>query len=111
MNTNQNNTLGNAQSAMAGQGRVVILGAGESGVGAAKLAKEKGFEVFVSDFGTIADKYKSALEALNVPFESAQHTEALILNATEVIKSPGIPSTAPIVKKLVAQGTPVVSEI
>ena len=86
MNTNQNNTLGNPQSAMAGQGRVVILGAGESGVGAAKLAKAKGFEVFVSDFGPIADKYQSALEALNVSFESAQHTETLILNATEVIK-------------------------
>ncbi|MFD2288790.1 UDP-N-acetylmuramoyl-L-alanine--D-glutamate ligase [Pedobacter petrophilus] len=111
MNTNQNNRSGNPQSAMAGQGRVVILGAGESGVGAAKLAQAKGFDVFVSDFGIIADKYKSALEKLNVPFESAQHTEALILNATEVIKSPGIPSTAPIVKKLVAQGTPVISEI
>lgn len=111
MNTVQNNTLENPQSAMAGQGRVVILGAGESGVGAAKLAQVKGFEVFVSDFGVIADKYKSALEKLNIPFESEKHTEALILNATEVIKSPGIPPTAPIIRKLIAQGTPVISEI
>ncbi|WP_316736118.1 UDP-N-acetylmuramoyl-L-alanine--D-glutamate ligase [Pedobacter aquatilis] len=110
MSTNQN-TATNRQSAMAGQGRVVILGAGESGVGAAKLAQQKGFDVFVSDFGVIADKYKSALEKLAVPFESEKHTEALILNATEVIKSPGIPSTAPIIKKLVALGIPVVSEI
>ncbi|RYD75422.1 MAG: UDP-N-acetylmuramoyl-L-alanine--D-glutamate ligase [Sphingobacteriales bacterium] len=96
---------------MEGQGRVVILGAGESGVGAAKLAQLKGFEVFVSDFGIIADKYKSALEALNISFESQQHTEDLILNATEVIKSPGIPATAPIVRKLVDKGILVVSEI
>ncbi|MCX2575584.1 UDP-N-acetylmuramoyl-L-alanine--D-glutamate ligase [Pedobacter sandarakinus] len=111
MDRNQNNTSSISQSAMAGQSRVVILGAGESGVGAAKLAKQKGFDVFVSDFGTIADKYKSALEILEIPYESEQHTKALILNASEVIKSPGIPSTAPIVKKLVAQGTSVISEI
>ncbi|WP_231426289.1 UDP-N-acetylmuramoyl-L-alanine--D-glutamate ligase [Pedobacter sp. Leaf250] len=111
MSTNQNNTLSNIQPEMEGQGRVVILGAGESGVGAAKLAQLKGFEVFVSDFGIISDKYKSALEALNISFESQQHTEDLILNATEVIKSPGIPATAPIVQKLVDKGIPVVSEI
>lgn len=111
MSTNQNNITSTTSSAMAGQGRVVILGAGESGVGAAKLAQQKGFDVFVSDFGTIADQYKSALEKLNIPFESEKHTEELILNATQVIKSPGIPATAPIVKKLVAQGTPVISEI
>lgn len=110
MSTN-NITSGNTKSAMTGQGRVVILGAGESGVGAAKLAQAKGFEVFVSDYGVITDKYKAALEKLGVPFESEKHTEELILNATEVIKSPGIPSTAPIVKKLVAQGIPVISEI
>jgi UDP-N-acetylmuramoylalanine--D-glutamate ligase len=96
---------------MTGQGRVVILGAGESGVGAAKLAQAKGFDVFVSDYGVITDKYKAALEKLSVPFESEKHTEELILNATEVIKSPGIPPTAPIIKKLVAKGIPVVSEI
>ncbi|WP_316806917.1 UDP-N-acetylmuramoyl-L-alanine--D-glutamate ligase [Pedobacter agri] len=111
MSTNQNNITSTTSSAMAGQGRVVILGAGESGVGAAKLAQQKGFDVFVSDFGTIADQYKSALEKLNIPFESEKHTEELILNATQVIKSPGIPATAPIVKKLVARGTPVISEI
>lgn len=99
MSTN-NTTSGNTTSAMAGHGRVVILGAGESGVGAAKLAQAKGFGVFVSDYGVIADKYKAALEKLGVPFESEKHTEELILNATEVIKSPGIPPTAPIIKNL-----------
>ncbi len=106
-----NITSSNTTSAMTGQSRVVILGAGESGVGAAKLAQAKGFEVFVSDFGVITDKYKAALEKMGVPFESEKHTEELILNATEVIKSPGIPPTAPIVKKLVAQDIPVISEI
>lgn len=106
-----NITSSNTSSAMTGQGRVVILGAGESGVGAAKLAQAKGFEVFVSDYGVITDKYKAALEKLGVPFESEKHSEELILNATEVIKSPGIPPTAPIIKKLVAKGIPVISEI
>jgi UDP-N-acetylmuramoylalanine--D-glutamate ligase len=110
MSTN-NTTSGTTTSAMAGHCRVVILGAGESGVGAAKLAQAKGFDVFVSDYGVIGDKYKAALEKLGIPFESEKHTEELILNATEVIKSPGIPPTAPIVKKLVAQGIPVISEI
>ncbi|RZL28157.1 MAG: UDP-N-acetylmuramoyl-L-alanine--D-glutamate ligase, partial [Pedobacter sp.] len=110
MSTNQN-TIDNTQSAMAGQGRVVILGAGESGVGAAKLAQQQGFDVFVSDFGVITDKYKSELEKLAVAFESEKHTEELILNASQVIKSPGIPATAPIIKKLVALGIPVISEI
>jgi len=91
--------------------RVVILGAGESGVGAAMLAKKQGFDVFVSDFGGIADRYKSALQELNISFEEKQHTEDLILNASEVIKSPGIPSTAPIVKALVKKNIPVISEI
>lgn len=110
MSTN-NSTSSNTKSAMTGEGRVVILGAGESGVGAAKLAQAKGFDVFVSDYGVITDKYKAALEKLSVPFESEKHTEELILNATEVIKSPGIPPTAPIIKKLLAKGVPVVSEI
>ena len=110
MSTN-NITSSNTKSAMTGQGRVVILGAGESGVGAAKLAQAKGFDVFVSDYGVITDKYKAALEKLSIPFESEKHTEELILDAAEVIKSPGIPPTAPIIKKLVAKGVPVVSEI
>ncbi|MBG6236417.1 UDP-N-acetylmuramoylalanine--D-glutamate ligase [Pedobacter sp. CAN_A7] len=91
--------------------RIVILGAGESGVGAAMLAQKQGFEVFVSDFGAIAPKYQEKLTSLNIPFETAQHTEALILNATEVIKSPGIPEKTPIIKQLKAQGIPVISEI
>ncbi len=91
--------------------RVVILGAGESGVGAAMLAQKQGFEVFVSDFGTIALKHQSALKRLNIPFESQQHTAELILNATEVIKSPGIPENAPLIIQLRSQGIPVISEI
>jgi UDP-N-acetylmuramoylalanine--D-glutamate ligase len=91
--------------------RVVILGAGESGVGAAKLAQKHGFDVFVSDFGSIADRYKMALQELNVSFEENQHTNELILNADEIIKSPGIPSTAPIVKALKEKKIPVISEI
>jgi UDP-N-acetylmuramoylalanine--D-glutamate ligase len=91
--------------------RIVILGAGESGVGAAMLAQKQGYDVFVSDFGAIAPKYQEMLTSLNIPFETAQHTEALILNATEVIKSPGIPEKTPIIKQLKAQGTPVISEI
>ena len=94
-----------------GKKRVVILGAGESGVGAAMLAKKQGFEVFVSDFGPITDRYKSKLQELDVSFEEKQHTADQILNANEVIKSPGIPSTAPIVKALAKQGIPVISEI
>ncbi len=91
--------------------RLVILGAGESGVGAAMLAKKQGFDVFVSDFGPIADRYKSKLQELDVLFEEKQHTADQILTASEVIKSPGIPSTAPIVKALIKQNTPVISEI
>lgn len=92
-------------------GRMVILGAGESGVGAAMLAQKQGYEVFVSDFGGISDQYKQKLTDLNIPFEENQHTEALILNAAEVIKSPGIPEKAPIIKQLRSQQTPVISEI
>ena len=91
--------------------RLVILGAGESGVGAARLAQQQGYEVFVSDFGLIADRYKCALQTLQIPFEENQHTESLILNASSVVKSPGIPSTAPIVKKLIQHGISVISEI
>lgn len=91
--------------------RLVVLGAGESGVGAAKLAQKQGFDVFVSDFGAIADRYKTALNELNVSFEENQHTSELILNANEVVKSPGIPATAPMVKALKQKGIPVISEI
>ena len=91
--------------------RIVVLGAGESGSGAAILAKEKGFEVFVSDCGTITDPYRALLDQNGVAWEDGQHSEALILNADEVIKSPGIPLTAPLIQKLQAQGTPIISEI
>lgn len=91
--------------------RLVVLGAGESGVGAAMLAQKHSFDVFVSDFGGIADRYKTALKELNISFEENQHTSELILNATEVVKSPGIPATAPIVKALKQKGIPVISEI
>lgn len=91
--------------------RIVILGGGESGVGAAQLAQQKGFDVFLSDLGLLSPKYKAALTALNIPFEEGKHTEALILNAEEIIKSPGIPTTAPLVQALKAQGTPIISEI
>ena len=111
MSTDHNISQSNNRPTMAEKGRIVILGAGESGVGAAMLAQKQGFEVFVSDFGGIAERYKSALQELNVSFEEKQHTEELILNATEVIKSPGIPATAPIVKALVKKKIPVISEI
>ena len=91
--------------------RIVVLGAGESGSGAAILAKEKGFDVFVSDFGTIREPYRALLDQNGVAWEDGQHTEALILNADEVVKSPGIPLTAPLIQKLQAQGTPIISEI
>ena len=94
-----------------GQQRIVILGAGESGVGAAMLAQKKGFDVFVSDFGAISERYKKELTDLNIPFEEQKHTAPQILNADEVIKSPGIPDSAPIVKALKEKKIPVVSEI
>src|ERR1700710_1676289 len=75
---------------------IAILGAGESGVGAAYLARQQGYDVFVSDFGAIADNYKKQLQDWNILFEEKQHTEAQILEAAEVIKSPGIPEKAPI---------------
>lgn len=91
--------------------RIVILGAGESGCGAAVLADKLGFDVFVSDFGAIADKYKAMLNERNIPWEEKQHSEELILNASEVIKSPGIPNEAPIVRKIAEAGIPIISEI
>lgn len=91
--------------------RVVVLGGAESGVGAAVLAKVKGFDVFLSDLGQIKDEYAQTLRQWDIPFEQGGHTESLILNADEVVKSPGIPSTAPMVRKLAEQGTHIVSEI
>ena len=91
--------------------RIVVLGAGESGSGAAILAKEKGFDVFVSDCGTITEPYRALLDQNGVRWEDGKHTEELILNADEVVKSPGIPLTAPLIQKLQAQGTPIISEI
>ena len=91
--------------------RIVVLGAGESGSGAAILAKEKGFDVFVSDCGTISEPYRALLDQNGVQWEDGKHSEELILNADEVVKSPGIPLTAPLIQKLQAQGTPIISEI
>ena len=91
--------------------RIVVLGAGESGVGAAILAQKKGFEVFVSDMSMIKDKYKSMLVERGIEWEEGQHTESLILNADEAIKSPGIPNNAPMIVKLKDLGVPVISEI
>ncbi len=90
---------------------IVILGAGESGVGSAILARKQGFDVFVSDLSEIKDRYKAELDKYSIAWEEKQHTEEKILSATEVIKSPGIPEKAPIIKKLRGQGTPVISEI
>ena len=92
-------------------GRLVILGGGESGVGTAILGKQKGFEVFVSDKGEIKEKYKKVLEHFEIEWESGQHTEAKILNADVVMKSPGIPDNVALVKALVEKGVPVISEI
>ena len=91
--------------------RIVVLGAGESGSGAAILAKEKGFDVFVSDCGTISEPYRALLDQNGVQWEDGKHSEELILNADEVVKSPGIPLTAPLIQKLQAQGTPIISAI
>jgi UDP-N-acetylmuramoylalanine--D-glutamate ligase len=91
--------------------RIVILGGGESGYGAAILAQKQGYDVFLSDKGILKDKYKTLLMEKNIPFEEGQHTESLILNADEIIKSPGIPEKAPLIQALIAQGTPILSEI
>lgn len=91
--------------------KIVILGAGESGSGAAVLAKVKGFEVFVSDMAEINPKYKKLLDEHQIEWEEKQHTEEKILRADEIIKSPGIPDITPIVKKIIKQGTRIISEI
>jgi UDP-N-acetylmuramoylalanine--D-glutamate ligase len=91
--------------------RLVVLGGGESGIGTAILGKKKGYDVFVSDFGKIKQNYKDVLITNGIAWEEETHTEDLILNADVVMKSPGIPEKVPIVKKLVAKGISVISEI
>ncbi len=92
-------------------GKIAILGAAESGVGTAILASQLGYDVFVSDSGKIADKYKKELLDRNIAFEEGQHTSSKLLDATELIKSPGIPEKAEIVKAVRVAGIPVISEI
>ena len=91
--------------------RIVVLGAAESGAGAAVLAKKKGFDVFVSDMSSIKDKYKELLNSHEIVWEEGHHTEELILNADEVIKSPGIPENAPMILKIKEKNIPIISEI
>ena len=91
--------------------QIVVLGGGISGYGSAILAKKKGFGVFLSDAGRIADRYKAKLDEWEVPYEEGGHTEERILAATEVVKSPGIPDTAPMVRKIREAGIPVISEM
>lgn len=91
--------------------KLVVLGGGESGVGAAILGKAKGMKVFLSDMGKIAPKYKQALDEAGIEWEEGVHTEALILDADEVVKSPGIPPSAPMMQKIAAKNIPVISEI
>ena len=89
----------------------IILGAGESGVGAAILAQKQGLPVFVSDSGQIKPQYKAELEQYSIPYEEGGHTFDRILSAKEVIKSPGIPDSAPLIRQLAEQQTPIISEI
>ena len=91
--------------------KLVVLGAGESGVGTAILGKQQGYDVFVSDMGMIKPKYKKMLDAEGIRWEEGQHTEAEILSADEVVKSPGIPDTAPMVQALIAKNTPILAEL
>lgn len=91
--------------------KIVILGAGESGAGAAVLAKKEGFEVFVSDMSKIKDKYKKLMDDHDIEWEEGHHTEEKILDADEIIKSPGIPKEAPMIQKLQKKGTHIISEI
>jgi UDP-N-acetylmuramoylalanine--D-glutamate ligase len=91
--------------------KLIILGAGESGIGAALLAKQKGYDVFVSDAGVIAEKYLQELTKNEIPFEQSGHSEDVILSAIEIIKSPGIPEESAIVQKIRSNNIPVISEI
>jgi len=111
---NENKNIPGQELPLQGTGgamRIAILGAAESGVGAAYLAKQQGYDVFVSDFGAIDGHYRKQLTDWNIRFEEGGHTEAEILKASEVIKSPGIPDKAPIIKKIKENGIPVISEI
>jgi len=91
--------------------KIVVLGAAESGAGAAVLAKKEGYDVFVSDMGTIKDRYKNMLDEHGIEWEEGHHTEEKILDADEVIKSPGIPDEAPMIQKIIAKGIHIISEI
>ncbi|MEA5138853.1 UDP-N-acetylmuramoyl-L-alanine--D-glutamate ligase [Arcicella rigui] len=91
--------------------KIAILGGGESGVGAALLAKAKGFKVFLSDKGALSDKYKEILAENEIPFEEGQHTESEILDADEIVKSPGIPDKVALIQKLKSLKKPIISEI
>lgn len=91
--------------------RLVVLGGGESGAGAAVLAKVKGFDVFLSDRGKIAAEHAALLKKWEIPFEEGHHTEELILNADEIVKSPGIPTSAPMIQKIMERGIHIISEI
>ena len=91
--------------------KVVVLGAGESGVGAAVISLKKGFDVFVSDMGNINQRYKDMLNQYGIQWEEGQHTRERILNADEVVKSPGIPDKAPIITEIKSAGIPIISEI
>lgn len=91
--------------------RIVVLGGGISGYGSAILAKKKGFDVFLSDSGRIADRFKARLDEWAVPYEEGGHTEERILAADEVVKSPGIPEKAPVVRRIREAGIPIISEI
>jgi UDP-N-acetylmuramoylalanine--D-glutamate ligase len=111
---NEIDKVNKASASLEGGGegiRLVILGGGESGVGAAILAKQKGFDVFVSDRGEIKEKYKSVLDEIEVEWEEGAHTEGKILDAAEVVKSPGIPDTVPLIVRLKERGIQVISEI
>src|ERR1700748_3483682 len=91
--------------------RMIILGGGESGVGAAILAAQRGYDVFVSDGGSLKDSYREALKKHGIAFEEKTHSEDRILNADEVMKSPGIPDKNEMVQRIRARGIPVISEI
>ncbi|HCY73355.1 MAG TPA: UDP-N-acetylmuramoyl-L-alanine--D-glutamate ligase [Rikenellaceae bacterium] len=91
--------------------KIIVLGGAESGTGAAVLAKVKGYEVFLSDSGVIAPEYKATLEKWGIDYEEGKHSTEIILKADEIIKSPGIPSSAPIVREIEAKGIHIISEI
>ena len=91
--------------------KFIVLGAGESGVGSAILAKKKGFDVFVSDKGKISKKYRDVLSQFDIEFEEGKHSFGRILEADEVMKSPGIPDHIDLIKQINAKGIPVISEI